>query len=273
MSRNLVCIDNLFRCAPNKFPQHLIIFFFLVITGTAKTSVCLPPLILRCTVHRSPSLDWPGSTERRLDHSLGKLEPCADSLVFSGWIADCIPSLDVRIQRKWPLWQNNPGSRRPSGFQFLRFGTRRERRQPAYNCKPSLLASRGSVGVAHPRCRQLLYLHDRLFCLLLWSASHLSWALRRAKTCTVSCVHDCGYTGQSHPCETPSRHIRLHARCYVCCFHHSVHFNGSEDWSQFKSSILPFAGVWWRTSHLHSLPINILDCWFSCSTIIFLSSL
>ena len=141
--------------------------FFLVNTGSTKTIVCFPSLILRCPSHRWPGLDWPGSTERRLDHSLGKLEPSANSVVFSGWLADRIPSLDVWIKRERPIRQNFPRWRWSFRFQLLRFETRREGRQPAFDYKPSLMASRSSVGLTHPRCRQHLRLHDRLLHVLL----------------------------------------------------------------------------------------------------------
>ena len=83
---------------PSLIPQHFVLF--LVNTGLAETTVWFPSLILRCIIHRSSGLDWLRSTDRGLDHSLGKLEPSDDSVVFSGWLADRVLSLDVRIQRK-----------------------------------------------------------------------------------------------------------------------------------------------------------------------------
>lgn len=170
MSRNLICFNNHPCCTMNKWgclSTTSYSIFFLVNTGLATTTVRFPSLILRCTIHWSPGLDWLRSTDRGLDHSLGKLEPSGDRVVFSGWLADRIPSLDVRIQREWQVWQNHPRWQWPVEFQFLRFKTRRERRQPASNYKPSLLAPRGPVGVTHPRRRQLLRLYGRLLCVLL----------------------------------------------------------------------------------------------------------
>lgn len=111
MSRNLFYFNNHPCCRwlvrPSLIPQHFVLF--LVNTGLAETTVWFPSLILRCIIHRSSGLDWLRSTDRGLDHSLGKLEPSDDSVVFSGWLADRVLSLDVRIQRERPVWQNHRG--------------------------------------------------------------------------------------------------------------------------------------------------------------------
>ena len=251
------------------------IFSFPVHTGPTKTSLRCPSVILRRSSNSWPSLDRSGTTERSLDHSLGKLESSSDCVVFSDWLTDRISSLVVRIKRRWPVRQNWSRWPRYWWFQFLRFKTGRERWQHWGGDiqKPPLLAPWSIVGTAHARRQQFLRLHDRILLVLLWRALHVCGTLRLAKTRSLSVPNDCRHTGQSHSREADARHVCLHIRCRICCVRHSVHLNGSESRSPFESHRVSLAGVWWRTTHVHSIPINISDSWFSCGSDILLSHL
>lgn len=55
---------------------------FSVTTGFTKAIVWHPSLDVRFPNDSRPGLDWTGTSERRLDHSLGELEPSGDSSVF-----------------------------------------------------------------------------------------------------------------------------------------------------------------------------------------------
>ena len=76
----------------------IILCSFLVTTGLTKTIVWYSSLDVRFSNSCGPGLDWTGTSARRLDHTLGELEPSGNSSVFLAWLPHSNPSLHVQIK-------------------------------------------------------------------------------------------------------------------------------------------------------------------------------